>query len=231
MINIDKNLISSISLILLMSSTSACTHTTVPENKPVLSQTAVVSQATSKTAADAFQRPDNLSSLLPIEWSSYSINTDETYSTSAFYANKFRLEYPRIFKIANTAVFPGLIFFWRPSNNSDPSAEISVSCLNPNLGSSIEEIINLIGEESIRYEMTETPATIDGIPAKFVCFYYHSVGDQGEIISYKLFKYLVFEHNHIFWQVLITWSDKEKVPPPEIDAYFQHVVDTFHFMN
>jgi hypothetical protein len=221
----------SISLILLLLSTSACVHNPIPEKKPDLSQSTYTSQATSKTAADAFQRPDNLSSLLPIEWSSYSINTDETYSTSAFYANKFRLEYPRIFKIANTAVFPGIIFFWWPNNVSDPLGEIRVSCLTTDWGSTIEEIIHSFGDAAIRYEMTETPATIDGIPAKLVSYYHHSVGNQGEIVSYTLWKYVVFEHNHIFWQVLITWSDKENVPPPEIDAYFQHVVETFHFLN
>jgi hypothetical protein len=230
----------------MLSNTLACTKIQINENKTLNNLNNIATQNHAADLPYPGSETGNFSLSLPMDWSIYEIQpSDLRYTIEGFKFQRFAMEYPSVFKLADinrASTIPELhwsvgatqIKFLYGSNEMViPYGVIKVAIWKIGYYSmnTIDDVVKQFElATTTQYVKTQSSLVIDEIPATQIECNIPQYKSGSEINGWYYCKLVIFEHRGDFWQISLEWKDKTNVPS-ELDAYFQHVVATFHFLN
>jgi hypothetical protein len=222
--------------LILVFSLCACQKTTTVENSKISIQPV---ETTPVISTSTFE---NQSLNLPLEWSEYEISpNDVRYQFEIYHFPRFKVEYPKIFKLADinknpfphfNAEYTDIAFLCNSGYQQLPRGEIRIAIYKPGVWgyNTISDLVKGFGLEFTQYSRVESSMEIDGIQSTLVKYYNHEINVDGVATTSTLCKFAVLEYQGYFWQILLFWTF-ETQEPPEMDLYFIHLVETFHFVD
>ena len=155
----------------------------------------------------------------------------------------FTFEYPRSFVQTNARTIVTDLAFERdfseerflleliaiqvrkPDYEEPSSADVLYNLISGNISEPASDSIQ-VGDIQL---LEKNTVVIDGIPAEYVAYSFRWLRWFGPPISYEaMFRRVSFEHAGFVWKLnLYCWAESDE----ETEKYFEHLIDTFEFLE
>jgi hypothetical protein len=174
-----------------------------------------------------------------IEYSNYEIEETDI-RLKAFQHPLYRLEYPSVFNLVDENLadiphhssFETIVQFTVPQHNYISKSELLVIVEKPGN----REYQDAAGKldywadsrDSADYLSIERTKIV-GLPAYYMES--HSIEFEGSGLEYEIFSRAVFfDYEDLIWVINMYWIYRSTVPP-EVEEYFNHVIETFEILD